>query len=168
MHCTWENGDLTDLCKIITYLVLHNWKKFNCTLKETHTKKEKSHVHISQIIISVYMINSRVSLDLMNRILRKSFTCVVRTRLRDWDATFCDISLHNFHPPFDCYLRLFFGTLKKTQGPKKLRFSRKNSGFCQFSTKLRSKTGIFGSVYFIRLKKKLRYFSGNSGSWLTC
>ena len=64
--------------------------------------------------------------------------------------------------------RLFLYTLEKTQGPKKTQGSRKNSGFCQFSSKLRSKTAIFGSLYLIRLQKNSGSSQKNSGFWMSC
>ena len=62
----------------------------------------------------------------------------------------------------------FLYTLEKTQGPKKTQGSRKNSGFCQFSSKLRSKTAIFGSLYLIRLQKNSGSSQKNSGFWMSC
>ena len=59
-------------------------------------------------------------------------------------------------------------TLEKTQGPKKTQGSRKNSGFCQFSSKIRSKTAIFGSLYLIRLQKTQGPAKKNSGFWMSC
>ena len=62
----------------------------------------------------------------------------------------------------------FLYTLEKTQGPKKTQGSRKNSGFCQFSSKLRSKTAIFGWLYLIRLQKNSGSGQKNSGFWISC
>ena len=56
----------------------------------------------------------------------------------------------------------FLYTLEKTQG------SRKNSGFCQFSSKLRSKTAILGSLYLIGLQKNSGSRQKNSGFWISC
>ena len=74
-------------------------------------------------------------------------------------SSFCANSRKN---KYYCF-RLFFVHFEKIQGRKKLRFSRKNSGFCQFSKKLRSKTEIFGSLYLIRLQKNSGPETKNSG-----
>ena len=62
----------------------------------------------------------------------------------------------------------FLYTLEKTQGPKKTQGSRKNSGFCQFSSKLRSKIAILGLLYLIRLQKNSGSRQKNSGFWISC